>query len=596
MQNQTNFRLKTDGLSAYIAVLILSALLLPRAIFANEAIAKLDRNVIGEHDTVNLTYTINGTTSPPEPDFNVLNKNFEILRNSQSTSITSTNGRNSMLTQWSLTLAPRRAGDLIIPPIPAGNMRSQPLKLAVQQATQKQAGDPPAEIFLEAEASSDAAYVQSQITYNLKLFHSVPLISGQLSEPTVAKASIQQIGDTIEYQTQRQNRTYRVIERRYVIFPETAGTLTIPAITFTGQVPAPRNNRRNRNSVFDNFFSNQGRTVRHRSNAVSIEVKPPPAAFQGDWWLPAQAIEISQSWSPNPPVFKVGEPVTRTIMLRAKGLTDDQLPELRLPEVQSLRAYPDQAQTETQTDGQALYAVRREKIAIVPGQAGQYTLPAVRVPWWDTLNEKMQYAELPEQVIKVQAPPVTANENAEMSTTPATAEQSSLMETNLNPPTVVQTPGFWPWLSVFLAIGWMLTLGGWWWSRSHATHTESKNETSIQSGPTLKVARKELEQACLANDPQRAQQALLNWSRAYWPNALVASLGHVAARLNQPKASELLSALDATLYHSDKVNWQGAEFWKELAPCLAQAGKTSAKNTDADDYNLRPLYPHALKS
>lgn len=57
----------------------------------------------------------------------------------------------------------------------------------------------------------------------------------------------------------------------------------------------------------------RGRRVRVASEPLTLTVAPRPAAYGGDEWLPARALELSESFS-DATTIRVGEPVTRTVI------------------------------------------------------------------------------------------------------------------------------------------------------------------------------------------------------------------------------------------------------------------------------------------
>jgi len=57
----------------------------------------------------------------------------------------------------------------------------------------------------------------------------------------------------------------------------------------------------------------------------------------------AEQLVLKQEWSGDNQQMKVGEPLTRTLTLLAKGTTVSQLPELNAAKIDDqLKAYPDQ--------------------------------------------------------------------------------------------------------------------------------------------------------------------------------------------------------------------------------------------------------------
>ncbi len=76
----------------------------------------------------------------------------------------------------------------------------------------------------------------------------------------------------------------------------------------------------------------RGRRVRVESEPLTLEISPRAPTYSGDYWLPARHITLSQQISDSEKLH-VGEPVTRTVILDAKGLEENMLEEPVWPEV-----------------------------------------------------------------------------------------------------------------------------------------------------------------------------------------------------------------------------------------------------------------------
>jgi hypothetical protein len=50
--------------------------------------------------------------------------------------------------------------------------------------------------------------------------------------------------------------------------------------------------------------------------------------------------------------------------------------------------------TQPMAKNDGMVAFREEKIALIPGQAGSYTLPPIEIPWWNTQTQKMEVARI----------------------------------------------------------------------------------------------------------------------------------------------------------------------------------------------------------
>ena len=80
-----------------------------------QLVAKVDRTQVTLEETLKLTLRYNQQVMFGEPDFSLLNTNFDVLGNHRSNQYRSVNGRAESWTQWSLTLAPKKEGKLLIP-------------------------------------------------------------------------------------------------------------------------------------------------------------------------------------------------------------------------------------------------------------------------------------------------------------------------------------------------------------------------------------------------------------------------------------------------------------------------------------------------
>src|SRR5262249_8855403 len=154
------------------------------------------------------------------------------------------------------------------------------------------------------------------------------------------------LGQDAYYNADVAGRRYRVWERRYALTPEKSGTLTLPALAFHGHAIDPAD---------INSFFNRGRAVAARSEALSLDVRPRPAASGSDAWLPARAVELSAQGVDAQGPARVGEPLTLTLHVRAQGLSFEQLPDLKLPAIDGADVYPDKTTTQNRDDGEWLY-------------------------------------------------------------------------------------------------------------------------------------------------------------------------------------------------------------------------------------------------
>jgi hypothetical protein len=136
-------------------------------------------------------------------------------------------------------------------------------------------------------------------------------------------------------------------------------------------------------------------------------VKPIPKDFKGNW-LPASALEMTQSWQDeqgNPlsantvNTVKQGASITRTIRIRARGTQAEYLPRIGIVYPSTLRVYPEQPQFETSRDGTVTMTVKQ---VLIPTEAGVLTLPGYSLSWWDSNRDQARKADISALKLKVE--------------------------------------------------------------------------------------------------------------------------------------------------------------------------------------------------
>ena len=153
-------------------------------------------------------------------------------------------------------------------------------------------------------------------------------------------------------------------------------------------------------------FNRGGEVRRFRSQPLVIDVKPIPAEFDGAYWLPADRVELREQWPADLTGLVAGEPVTRSIVLIADGLTAAQLPEIELQAIDGIKQYPDQPVLQDRRNSKGIHAQRAQKVALIPGSPGIYRVPEISVNWWNRATGQLETATLPEP--RSEYPPLRA--------------------------------------------------------------------------------------------------------------------------------------------------------------------------------------------
>ena len=490
--------------------------------------ASVDRTTIASHESLELTLRTDESTNA-SPDLASLAENFDLLGTRQQQRTQYTNGRSSYARDWIITLVPKKQGKLTIPAITLGDQQTQPITITVSEDNSDATATGP--LLMRAEVSSESVYVQQELLLSVQILFSMPLYDdNRLSSLDISDALVQQLGETRKFDTIIDGVRYQGFELKYAIHPQTAGQLIIPSLTFSGVAADPRE------PFIGGIFSSSGRPVQARSPEIEVTVKPRPDNFPAsEPWLPARQLTIAEQWSQPLNNLKVGDAITRTITVTANGLSAAQLPPILMPQPEGVNSYPDKSNTQDRDTLKGIQGQRTDSIAMIPTQPGKITLPAINYPWFDTDSGEVRMATIAAIDIDVAPAAQTAT-----LTTPVAAPAQC-------PPTV-ECPiqgdrplSALPWqgLSALFALLWLGTLGLW---RARAKPTQ--NQQTAPSEPSEATAFNRLEAACKQGDEQLALAELKNWSRVFWQNEQLISLGQC---LELHNSSELSSACNRLL-------------------------------------------------
>lgn len=561
-------------------IILLTVGMVDNPALAAHITASVDRNPVSIDESFKIFFTADDTPDS-DPDFSPLEQDFDILNQSQSSSASWVNGTYTNSIRWTIEVTAKKAGDAVIPAISFGNDTSEPLPIVVQQgASNKDAAHSNAEIFLEAKAESVQPYVQSQVLYTIRLYRRVDVAQAELSEPELSDAVIEKLGEDSNFNTVVDGVSYLVTERKYAIFPQKSGTMTIKPLALTAQVIVA-----SQPDFRDFFGSRMTRTKRVLSNEVVLNVKPAPSEFKGKNWLAAEKLELSQTWSGDTQQMKVGEPLTRTLTLRGVGATVGQLPELNTIKTDAkLKAYPDQPVLDEQKQADGIIATRQEKIALIPSEVGKHVVPSIEIPWFNTKTQKMEIARIPETVINV----IGVGANQPETAAPA-SPSVSVPSPNVTPDRTLQTapnneinkPSIWLWVSVFLAAGWLLTVLYFLLKKPKIAADASQRINADNNERCVTECVRQLKNACADNNPQAAKDALLAWGAVKFG---VKSLGAVAESCDARLRDEIL-ALNQALYGKGSNPWLGKKLFQVFTE-----HKAREKIGDSQQDGLEPLH------
>lgn len=605
------------NLGSKIAMLIVLAITLfsPLQTFAQQTavLSELSTDTITRDESVTLTITAIGLDG--ELDASSLGEDFEVVGRSSSRQIRTVNSSNNQpvttsVVTWALELLPKDVGVFTVPSVSVRGQKSQLLTLTVNELPTGAKRD----VFVEATVDTQSTWVQSQVTMTLRVYQAIDIVDGGLDVPSGADLVVERIGDEDSRESEvLDGRQYSVTVRRFALFPQKSGTTTIDPITLSVTVPADPAKVRG-------FFS-PTRKITRRTAPITLDVqaRPPNGST---WWLPARAVQLERTWSGDPSAAEVDQPLTRSIVLRASGVLESQLPEINIPAIEGLSLYAEQPIQAMGANEAGLVAEQRINWAIIPQRAGELTLPAINVDWFNTQTGKKETAVLPEEIIYVKASTsstgspgqaadnVQSNNDSFANSTQADAVNSGISNQapfvdslaftteGLALPTeamsdqmaaLEKTSNTWRTATIAALALWLATVAFFMIRRLRQPQDNdglSRSNHQQRLGPVRSKSRSlysrlsplaGVESSCKEGDLSSVQRSLLEWSNKQWSDQAPLTLSALAQKLPASDAQALIKQLDAALYSKQDdtsnatVTTTVANLLKELPATLKQA-------------------------
>ena len=541
--------------------------------------ATADRTIIDSNETLQLLVRLDSQALMGEPDFTVIESNFEIISTSRQQQYSRVNGQTKSFTDWNLLLAPKRTGRLLVPSIKYKKDISNAIEITVRKASAASAVGQP--VYTETLVDKSEVYIQEQLLLTHRLYTSVGLSDLGLDPLKVDDALMQKVSET-QFQKNVAGKNYQVVEIIYALFPQASGKLQIPALRFFAYEAS--------NSRYGGFSARGNRIIRN-TDAKTIDVMARPAHIDIDSWMPASSIRLDQQWSSPLDQLKVGEPITRNINITAKGLTGAQIMPLTLSESDDYKIYPDQPQLDDSADASGVTGIRRESFALVPNRPGEITLPAVTLRWWDSRKQRMQTAKLDAVTLQVAAAEVSkVNPYVSMPTPVVGADTLTIETASEAPKSLMEELRSSLFIKLSLAVNaLLLILLLMLWLRRSTTPAPQRDLSGLNSARLeLKQLLTNIERAARKSDLVPLRDSILAWGRCIFPQQKIKTLAEIAALLDDDQLQQQFDLLDQALYNRSSEQQPDLKLLVNLVHNAIVPKTVNAQTAKAE---LKPLYP-----
>ncbi len=541
--------------------------------------AWVNKNPVVVGDMFQLHVEAKNVDDAEEPDLSEIT-GFQILNRSvqNQTSIVGTSITRTL--SWTYIMIAPSSGDYLIPALKVGNEQSTPIALKVTAYSQNQRQK---YVSLDMEVFPKKVYPQQQILVRLRISRTGVQLENETITPFELKGALVEELSQKSHQTVKNGKKHKITEILYAVIPEKSGTLVIPQVRYQGEIIQRGSSQNN----FGNIFQKRGQRIFSTSTTQSVEVKALPTGFK-NWWLPTDKLVIEEKWQPDPPVFRVGEPVTRTVAIFVNGVSGNQIPELKFDYPVTLKGYADQPLIETEKSEKGLKGMRLEKWALIPSQPGKIELPGVSVSWWDIKSDSLQTAVISPKIFDILPVLENLQEIPEDETPELQVNQAATAEVVQEKETAIES-FFWKILAFGFAFIWCATMLMWFINKNNKAAAVTKNENKfIQNRKTaLREATRNAEKAFRSGDPGIVQTALLKWGTAVWIDDPPQGLEQIGERL--PELKNGINDLNLVLYGNNQTKESSME---KLFNDFNKVSLLDKKfNNNKVQPQLEPLYP-----
>jgi hypothetical protein len=273
------------------------------------------------------------------------------------------------------------------------------------------------------------------------------------------------------------------------------------------------------------------------------------------------------------------------------------LPAIEYEPVQGLRFYPDQPSRQDMADASGVIGQRAEGTAIVPAEAGEFTLPEMKIPWWNTETDRMELAVVPSRNINV-----VGNLPAGIQPAPVLPQSTAGDNGQI---TYVTEPNplnsLWIGTTALFALAWLLSTFLWLRSRqaiddlklmgnANIPAPRNRNTDDLDKLPKPENSLRYLQQACENSDLPNIRRWALSSGQAFYQNRNIKTLDQLQSHCQSEIVTRQLYTLERALYGntSDQSALDARALLKEIIAVNKKGIDKSVKQ--AESTALPPLY------
>ena len=538
---------------------VLMSLAISQSAFANDiqASASVSQTRLSTNEVFNLQVAYMGAAHREDFDPSALNKDFTQGSVQFGSSRYSINGKVTLRSEWNISLATNKSGNVIIPSFEINGVKTDPITLHVSNdpSTPKQSDL----ISFDDSISKTTLYPKEMATFTSRLLVKTDprgLQSTKLTPPSGDGLNIEPIGQPNQYQKIINGIETTVVEQEYRVTAEQSGTHQLIPTRLQASVISISRTTGTRRIV----------PVDVQSDPITLTVKEKPASYQGAW-LPTQSLTLQQAWQDSEGNMldsstaidaTVGQPITRILALVVQDVSAESLPDIKIDYPNSVRVYSEKPKFGQGKSGNTVMTLKQ---VIIPKKSGEITLPSVSVPWWNSKANQAETAKVNGVTLKAKVDENAPQRSQAPSAQPESAANATTndkdAELQIAPTSNITNASFWPYTTALFAALWLITLVLLVLQKRKQPQLPTEEITSSKAQPISFI------DAVKSKDGAKIQSAFAQWQALH---------SNVAADLKHSIQSEI-NALMASLYGPHQQDYDT----QTLLKLIKQAEKQSKK-------------------
>ncbi len=535
----------------YLTILAIS--LFSFTVQAASFYATVNKNKVVKNEVFQLRVTSDQKASANDIRFNTLNRDFYVDRPNFGSSVHIVNGSRTYKSEWTVSLVANKVGSFTIPSFELNGDKTSPITIQVSNDAQEP--DTTELVEVQTHLSNNDLYPSESALLKARLL--IKADPRRLQNPSVVPPAIEGLelkaaNEADQYQTVIDGVEVTIVDQDFRITAKDAGTFQLTEPVFKGTL------------IYGSSYNGGTRLipVETTPKTYSITVNPKPDDYQG-LWLPTHNLTLKQSWSDSHGnaikgeqySTKVGESITRELTLQISGLTQEQLPNIKITYPDSLSVYDEKPQFTTLDNGDVVMTVKQ---VVIPRRIGAIELPLVSINWWNTRLKQQQATSVAGLKLKVE------QSDAPLAAAPTPIQATANIET-----VTVKDAGIWPYLTGLFAFLWAITgIIAWRFKTSNVTPEEFSAKVEI-SDEYLAVT-----QALSTNDGITICAAIKTWCQTV-----------NLTTEEQQQLNDALNEINASLYSSTPKQIQTAS----LAELIKKVHKQQKRRKKAQPSTLAKL-------